>query len=102
MGGDTFAVGCEYAKSIVFYDSLKENPDWNDSRYNTKYGVYSENCGLKNVRVSFGHDEYLYQVLKNNKKQLTLRYDFNIFNCVIGLGNTSFLQVVFLMIRKVV
>lgn len=60
VGGDTFVVGCEYAKSIVFFDTMKENPDWNDPRYNTKYGVYTENCGLKNVRISFGHDEYLY------------------------------------------
>jgi len=60
VGGDTFVVGCEYPKSIVYYDTLKENADWNEPRYNCKYGVYSVNCGLQNVRISFGHDEYMY------------------------------------------
>ena len=38
--------------------------------YNTKYGIYDKNCGLSNVLVSFGHDEYLYQVLRQNKVTL--------------------------------
>ena len=36
-----------------------------EKKYNTKYGVYSKNCGLENVKMSWGHDEYLYQILKN-------------------------------------
>ena len=65
--GDTYVVGCEFPKTIVYYDTLKENPDFNNSDYNTKSGIYKENCGLKNLLVTFGHDEYLYQVLKQNK-----------------------------------
>ena len=34
------------------------------SRYNTKLGIYEENCGLDNVLMSWGHDEYLYQVMQ--------------------------------------
>ncbi len=32
--------------------------------------MYKENCGLDEVQMSFGHDEYLYQVLKHNKTTL--------------------------------
>jgi inositol oxygenase len=30
-------------------------------RYNTRLGMYEENCGLESVLMSWGHDEYLYQ-----------------------------------------
>jgi len=66
--GDTFPVGCKFAKSIVLYDTtMHNNPDNTNPQYNTKYGIYEPNCGLKNVKISFGHDEYLYLVLKQNK-----------------------------------
>jgi hypothetical protein len=38
--------------------------------FSTKYGVYKTNCGLENVMMSWGHDEYMYQVLKHNKTTL--------------------------------
>ncbi len=63
--GDTFPVGCAFSDKIVYPEFFKENPDYTDSRYNTKFGVYSENCGLENVKMSWGHDEYLYQIMKN-------------------------------------
>ena len=28
--------------------------------------MYTEGCGLRNVTMSWGHDEYLYRVLKHN------------------------------------
>jgi len=66
--GDTFAVGCEFGDSIVYRDSsFHNNPDLHNSSYNTKYGIYEPNCGLENVLLSWGHDEYLYRVLKHNK-----------------------------------
>ena len=65
--GDTFVVGCKYAKSIVYYDTLKNNPDYKDELYQSEFGIYENNCGLDNLLLSFGHDEYLYQVLKQNK-----------------------------------
>jgi len=68
--GDTFPVGCKPQKSIVFgEESFKLNTDINDSRYNTKLGIYEENCGFDNVLMSWGHDEYLYQVLLNHMKK---------------------------------
>jgi inositol oxygenase len=32
--------------------------------------MYKPKCGLKNLLMSWGHDEYLYQVLKHNKSTL--------------------------------
>jgi len=63
--GDTFPVGCAYSDKIVYPEFFKENPDYSDERYNTKFGVYTENCGLDNVKMSWGHDEYLYQIMKD-------------------------------------
>merc|ERR1711936_54711 len=65
--GDTFPVGCKHAASIVFgEESFKHNKDVKDARYNTKLGMYKEGCGMENVVMSWGHDEYLYQVLMNH------------------------------------
>lgn len=45
---------------------MKENPDYNDPVYSTRYGIYSPHCGLDKVHLSYGHDEYLYQVCKDH------------------------------------
>ena len=55
-------------KELKVWDAMEyfeANPDSRDPRYNTKYGVYSPNCGLRNVHMSWGHDEYLYQIMKD-------------------------------------
>lgn len=64
--GDTFPVGCAFSEKIVYSEFFKDNPDYNDERYNTKYGVYKNNCGLDNVKMSWGHDEYLYHIMKDH------------------------------------
>ena len=63
--GDTFPVGCQHSEKIVYPEYFSANPDAKDDRFNTKYGVYEPNCGLRNVHMSWGHDEYLYQMTKN-------------------------------------
>jgi len=63
--GDTFPVGCAYSDKIVYWEFFKENPDYTDPRFNTKFGVYSQNCGLDKVKMSWGHDEYLYQIMRD-------------------------------------
>jgi len=69
--GDTFVVGCAPDPSIVFgVESFAKNPDLKDPRYNTRLGMYKEGCGLDNVLMSWGHDEYLYRVLKANEHSL--------------------------------
>ncbi|HZG25973.1 MAG TPA: inositol oxygenase family protein [Chitinophagaceae bacterium] len=63
--GDTFPVGCAFSDKIVFPEFFQFNPDNSDPRYNTQYGVYSPNCGLRNVHLSWGHDEYVYNMVKD-------------------------------------
>ena len=82
--GDTFPVGCKFDDRIVLskyfhpQDAVPDsddpmlrvgwpgNPDTLDERFNTELGIYHEGVGLDNITVSFGHDEYLYQVLSGN------------------------------------
>jgi len=63
--GDTFPVGCAWSDKIVYPEFFADNPDAADERYQTKYGVYSSGCGLRNVYLSWGHDEYVYHMLKD-------------------------------------
>lgn len=63
--GDTFPVGCKYSDKVVYPEFFASNPDFNNPQYNTLYGVYSQGCGLRNVTMSWGHDEYLYQITKD-------------------------------------
>ncbi|XP_027204562.2 myo-inositol oxygenase [Dermatophagoides pteronyssinus] len=65
--GDTFPLGCRIASSVVYADqTFQDNPDTSNPDYNTEYGIYEPNCGLKQVVMSWGHDEYMYQILKNH------------------------------------
>lgn len=63
--GDTFPVGCQHSGRVVYPEFFAENPDSADPRYNSRLGIYEAGCGLKNVHLSWGHDEYLYHVTKN-------------------------------------
>ena len=70
--GDTFVVGAQLSPEMVYYEYTKNHPD----RTNHPFGIYDEKCGLDNLNISFGHDEYLYQVLKQNsdKHFISKRY----------------------------
>lgn len=69
--GDTFPVGCAFSPNIVFgTESFMNNPDNKNTAYNSRLGMYEESCGLENVLMSWGHDEYIYQVLVHNKTTL--------------------------------
>jgi inositol oxygenase len=63
--GDTFPVGCRYSEKIVFHEFFRDNPDWDVPEYQTECGIYEPGCGLDNVLMSWGHDEYLYHVVKD-------------------------------------
>lgn len=63
--GDTFPVGCRFSEKIVYPEYFADNPDSTNPQYNTQYGMYSEGCGLDNVMMSWGHDEYMYWVSKD-------------------------------------
>ena len=63
--GDTFPVGCAFSDKIVFPQFFADNPDSRVPEYQTRCGIYEEGCGLDNVHISWGHDEYLYHVVKD-------------------------------------
>lgn len=64
--GDTFPVGCAFSDKITFSEYFDQNPDTTHPIYQSKYGIYSPGCGLDKVHMSWGHDEYLYQVCKDH------------------------------------
>lgn len=72
--GDTFPIGCKFSDTIVYHDFFKDNPDFFDPRLNSLYGIYKPQCGLDNVHISWGHDEYLYQVIKDTTLPEEIKY----------------------------
>ena len=64
--GDTFPTGCAYSSKIVYSEFFPLNPDSQKPELQTKFGVYAPNCGLSNVHMSWGHDEYLYHLLHDH------------------------------------
>jgi inositol oxygenase len=62
--GDTFAVGCRFSEKVVFPEFFADNPDSADPRLQTEAGIYEPGCGLDQVLLSWGHDEYMYQVAR--------------------------------------
>ncbi len=70
--GDTFPVGCAWSNRIVFPEFFEQNPDARVPEYQTRLGIYQEGCGLDNVDLSWGHDEYLYHVVKDYLPQEAL------------------------------
>lgn len=67
--GDTYPVGCKFSDKIICSQFLKHNPDINNPRLNTRYGIYKRGCGITLLNMSYGHDEYLYTVLSSQKKK---------------------------------
>jgi inositol oxygenase len=64
--GDTFPLGCRFSENIVFHGFFSGNPDREVPEYATANGIYPEGCGLDKVTMSWGHDEYLYQVVRDH------------------------------------
>ncbi|KAF8069233.1 hypothetical protein FPV67DRAFT_1607528 [Lyophyllum atratum] len=58
-------IGCKFSDKIIYPDTFAANPNSCDSIYSTEYGIYQPHCGLDNVMLSWGHDEYLYNVFKD-------------------------------------
>jgi len=75
--GDTFPVGCRFSECVVCHEFFAENPDWSIAEYQTASGIYEVECGLDNVLMSWGHDEYLYHVVRDYvplEAQYMIRY----------------------------
>ena len=64
--GDTFPVGCAYSDKVVYPEYFQENPDFQNAALQTPCGIYEPGCGLEKIHLSWGHDEYLYQVTKDH------------------------------------
>lgn len=62
--GDTFPVGCRYSDKVVFSEFFELNPDYRRPELQTESGIYADGCGLDKVHLSWGHDEYIYQIAK--------------------------------------
>ena len=67
--GDTYPVGAPFSSSNVFFTDgfYKQSADY--TQYNidtaTAFGIYPKHTGFSNINMSWGHDEYLYQVMLN-------------------------------------
>lgn len=75
--GDTFPVGCQFSEKIVYHEFFAANPDSTNERFNHQFGVYTPQIGLDQVFMSWGHDEYLYHVVKDYlpvEAQYMIRY----------------------------
>lgn len=66
--GDTHIVGCKMPEQLVMSQYNELCSDMQDTRYNTKYGMYNHGCGFNECVLSFGHDEYLYRILLYNNR----------------------------------
>jgi hypothetical protein len=62
--GGWAAVGCAFSDRIVYSEFFAENPDTRDAALSTPLGIYTPHCGLDEVHMTWGHDEYLYHVVK--------------------------------------
>ena len=75
--GDTFPVGCAWDPSVVYPVYFEANPDRLAPEFQTRLGVYREGCGLDNVDLSWGYDEYMFLVAKPylpQEAQAIIRY----------------------------
>ncbi|QHN92487.1 Inositol oxygenase [Arachis hypogaea] len=82
--GDTFPVGCAFDEANIHHKYFKENPDIKNPAYSTKDGIYTNGCGLENVMMSWGHDDYMYlegaySHLMNDEDRENLKW-LHIFN----------------------
>jgi inositol oxygenase len=64
--GDTFPTGCAYSSKIVYSEFFAHNPDLHKPELQTQHGIYTPHCGLDQVHMSWGHDEYLYHLLRDH------------------------------------
>jgi inositol oxygenase len=71
--GDTFITGTRIPDNIILSEYNYYNQD-----HKNNINKYQENCGLENCSISFGHDEYLYRLLKANNHTLPLEAEYMI------------------------
>jgi inositol oxygenase len=67
LGGDTWVVGARIPDSVVMPELNALNQDMQDPVYSTENGIYQPHVGMHNLHYTWGHDEYIYQLVKHNK-----------------------------------
>ena len=70
--GDTFATGLSISDSVV----LPEYNSCNKDHTSDSLELPAMNCGLHNLSMSFGHDEYMYRLLIANRHNLPLEAEY--------------------------
>lgn len=69
--GDTFPHLIRPQSEEIFFEEFKFNRDWKKQSYQSKTGAYKKNCGIDNILMTWGHDEYLFQMVFDWLKQNT-------------------------------
>ena len=49
---------------------LSESKIYHHIYRSTELGIYKKGCGMNNLLLAYGHDEYLYRVLVHNKTKI--------------------------------
>ena len=62
--GDTYVLGAPLPPTLVFPEFNQLSPE--NVEYRQPTGIYTPGCGLGSCQITYGHDEYLYQVLRKN------------------------------------
>lgn len=66
--GDTYVVAAPFASANVFFDKkyYQESSDYPKYETNTEtmFGDYPKHCGFDNVHMTWGHDEYVYEAMR--------------------------------------
>ncbi|KAL6762230.1 hypothetical protein V8C86DRAFT_2522884 [Haematococcus lacustris] len=90
--GDSYPLGCRFDPHIFGAQFFLANPDKRRRMYQTQLGIYQARCGLRNVLMSWGSQEYLFLVLLLNSSQLPYEALFLLrhlrFTALTRPGNT--------------
>ena len=84
LSGNSVLTNFQYliqlCRGLCLSQYFAENPDSKNPAYNTKYGVYLPGCGLENVFMSWGHDDYMYLVQSMIKTFEMKHFEFGLKN----------------------
>ena len=64
--GDIHPLGCAFSPGIRHAEFLELNRDLGNPAYQTDCGIYEPGCGLEKVMFAYGHDQYLYEILRDH------------------------------------
>lgn len=70
VGTESYPVGCRFSTKIPDHQFFSVNPDRRNRAYASDLGMYTGNCGLRAVYMSWTDCEYLHMVLALNETTL--------------------------------